>query len=180
SVDYRYEGGDRYNGPMIGNTQVFSNTGLNLVFRAGSGTPYSSQSNITNENANIGLQTQGLSRLAGAVNGSRLPWQFRVDARIDKDFDLKLGNKEKGSQRNVSLNIYILVQNLLDAQNIVTVYRATGNADDDGFLASAEGQQFASAQIDPQSFVDMYRIKMNRPDYFALPRRARLGAILNF
>ena len=180
SFDYRYDGGDRYNGPMIGNTQVLAKTGLNLVFRAGSGTPYNSQSNITNENANIGLQSQGASRLEGSVNGSRLPWQFRVDARLDRDFDLKLGSKEKGNQKGVSLNVYILIQNLLDAENVVQVYRATGNPNDDGYLASAEGQQFAQAQIDPQSFVDMYRIKMNRPDYYALPRRARIGAILNF
>ncbi|MBK6639793.1 MAG: TonB-dependent receptor [Bacteroidetes bacterium] len=38
SMDYRYESGKDYNGPMIKNTQVLANTGMNLVLRAGSGT----------------------------------------------------------------------------------------------------------------------------------------------
>ncbi|NNM16778.1 MAG: TonB-dependent receptor plug domain-containing protein, partial [Bacteroidia bacterium] len=85
SIDYRYEDGSAYNGPMWFGKQFFANTGLNIVLRAGSGTPYSAQSNVTTEANDIGLQTIGTTNLKGNINGSRLPWQYRVDARLDRD-----------------------------------------------------------------------------------------------
>ncbi len=93
--------------------------------------------------------------LKGSINGSRLPWQFRVDMRLNKTIDLKLGGKEEGSKgKMTTLNFFLDVQNLLDTRNIVNIYRYTGNADDDGWLSSAEAQEIIANQTDSQSYID--------------------------
>jgi len=178
SVDYRYGSGTDYNGPMIGNSQFLSNTGLNMVFRAGSGTPYSRQADVTTEANNLGLQQIGSGFLDGSINGARLPWQFRVDIKLDKDFELNFGSDDH--KKKAFLNVYIQVQNLFDADNIISVYKYTGNPNDDGYLASAVGQQAVAQQTDPNAFVDQYNIKLNNPNNYSLPRRARLGIKIDF
>lgn len=171
SVDYRYGGGNEYNGPMLFGKPILARTGLNVVFRAGSGTPYSRQSNITQEAA---FDVNQRSTLSGNINGSRLPWQFRIDARIDRDFELKFGKtKDDGSKKRVFINVYLQVQNLMDAANIIAVYRNTGNPDDDGFLAAS--QNYVNSRLDPQSFTELYQLKINRPGNYSLPRRINLG-----
>ena len=74
-IDYHYGGGKDYNGPVWFGAKVFQNAGANIMLSAGSGTPYSKQSNITQEAAS-GINDR--STLEGSLNGSRLPWQFRV------------------------------------------------------------------------------------------------------
>jgi outer membrane receptor protein involved in Fe transport len=173
SVDYRYGGGNDYNGPMLFGKPILARTGLNMVFRAGSGTPYSRQANIT-QDAAFGIAQR--STLAGNINGSRLPWQFRIDARIDRDFEIKFGKtRDDGSRKNVFVNVYLQVQNLLDARNVIAVYRSTGNPDDDGYIASAGSQNDINSKIDSQSFIDLYNIKVNNPGNYSLPRRIHLG-----
>jgi hypothetical protein len=66
-------------------------------------------------------------------------------------------------------------KNVFDTRNIVSIYRYTGNADDDGYLASAVGQSQIPLQTDPTAFVDQYNIKVNDPSNYSLPRRARIG-----
>jgi len=178
SVDYRYGSGKDYNGPMIKNTQVLANAGLNVVLRAGSGTPYSRQRDVIAEADAIGVNNQGAGQLDGEINGSRLPWQYRVDIKLDKDFDLKLGKGE--GAKTATLNVYIQVQNLFDTKNIISVYRYTGNPDDDGYLASSLGQNELLSKPDPIAYVDQYNIKVNNPNNYSLPRRARLGIKLDF
>jgi hypothetical protein len=180
SIDYRYADGKDYNGPMIKNTQVLSNTGVNMIFRCGSGTPYSRQRDVTTQANNIGLQQISSGLLDGEINGSRLPWQYRVDLKVDKDINLKFGKSENA--KTVMLNVYIQVMNLFDTENIVDVYRYTGNPDDDGYLASATGQQFleSGSLSSTEAFVDQYNIKVNNPANYSLPRRARLGIKLDF
>jgi hypothetical protein len=178
SFDFRYGGGADYNGPLLFNKPILARTGLNIVFRAGSGYPFSRQSNVTEEGGE-GIQQR--STLAGNINGSRLPWQFRVDARLDHDVEIKFGKaKDDGSKKSVFLNVYIQVQNLLDARNIIAVYKATGNPNDDGYLTDAASQNNINAQIDPQSFIDLYSLKVNNPTNYSLPRRIRLGVKLDF
>ena len=163
---------------MIKNSQILSNTGLNMVFRAGSGTPYSRQREVTTQADNLGLQQISSGTLDGSVNGSRLPWQFRFDIRLDKDFDLNFGKGE--NSRSATLNVYLQIQNLFDTQNIITVYSYTGNAGDDGYLASALGQQELQTKTSPDAYVDQYNIKVNNPNNYSLPRRTRIGVQLNF
>ncbi len=150
-----------------------------MQFKDGSGTPYSRQYSVTGEGNQIGVQTQGSSKIKGGINSARLPWQYRVDLKVDKDFALNIG-KGENKKKKYYLNVYLQVQNLLNAKNIISVYRYTGNADDDGYLDSALGQSIVSTQYDQDAFSDLYRVKINNPDNYSIPRRLRLGLGFSF
>ncbi len=175
TVDYRYGDGKDYNGPVWFGKQVFSNTGLNFTSNLGSGTPYSAQSNITADAAGGG----GGRTLEGQINGSRKPGTFRIDAQLDKNITLKFGGSED-SKKTANLNVYLQVNNLLNTQNILNVYRATGNADDDGYLNAAEHQASIEQQNNEAAFRYYYGLKLNNPGNFSLPRTIRLGVRLDF
>ena len=181
SVDYRFNGGTEYTGPKTvtkgGKTiNWLQNFGVNAVIRAGSGNPYSRQSNTTP----TALGT-GSAFLEGSINGSSRPWQFRIDMRIDKDFTIKWNKGKDGKPGKTSpLNIYVDLQNLLNTQNILGVYRKTGNPSDDGYLAAAEHQSAIQSQTDEQSFRDLYAVAVNNPFNYSRPRRIRVGLVLNF
>jgi hypothetical protein len=177
NVDYRFASGEYYNGPKIWGKNVLENFGVNLTARGSSGTPYSRQGNITQEGA-IGLAQ--ISTLRGNLNGSRLPFQFRLDLRAEKSFPVTFGKKQDGETRRGNLNIYLQILNLLDARNVISVYRATGNPDDDGFLTAPASQSTIDAQVNPQSFIDLYNVKVNNPNNYSIPRRARIGVMLDF
>lgn len=181
AVDYRFSSGTEYNGPVIkrenkGKTplQILSNTGLAITFNGGSGTPYTRQSNITN--SIIG----GTSVLSGTINGSRLPWEFRVDARLDKDFYFKMGKTQSGEAREACINVYLACNNVLNTQNAIAVYAATGVPDDDGYLSAAEWQRQISEQLEPTVYSYLYALYINSPSRYSSPRTLHLGVIFNF
>lgn len=179
SVDYHYGSGRDYNGPVWGNKQIFANAGANFVFRAGSGTPYTRKNNITPE-ADFTTTANSRSQIAGQLNGSRYPWQFRIDARIDKDFSINTGTKPNGDKRTVAANLYVQILNVLNTQNVVSVYRATGSPSDDGYLNTPAAQVAIAQKVSPQAYIDQYTVALNNPSNFSLPRRIRLGIQLNF
>ena len=78
------------------------------------------------------------------------------------------------------MNVYLQVLNLLNSKNIVGVYAATGNANDDGYLTAPEWQREIYSQIDPQAWIEMYRIYVNNGGYYSGPRQIRLGLSFNF
>ena len=172
AVDYHYGEGKDYDGPVWFGQKVFENSGANMTLSAGSGTPYSKQSNITQEAAS-GINDR--STLEGSLNGSRLPWQFRINMKINKEFEIKW-NKKKSSH----LNVYLQVQNLLDAKNIISVYRATGNPEDDGYLTSSASQNSIDSRNDPDAFRYLYSLAVNDPNHYSLPRMFRAGLSLEF
>lgn len=178
--DYRFAQGNRYNGPVITrkkgdgpdkNIKLLESTGLNIVFRGGSGVPYSKSSVVYASLLGSGAILQG------SLNGSRLPWQFTMDGRIDRDITLSFGEGEK--QKQAYMNVYVQVLNILNTKNVMGVYRATGNPDDDGYLAAAEFQTQINDQNDPQSYRDLYSIAVNNPYNFSIPRRIRIGIMFN-
>jgi len=63
----------------------------------------------------------------------------------------------------------------------LNVYNYTGNADDDGYLASTQGQ--LSVNNNPAlstSFTDQYTIFINNPNNYSRPRTIRIGVLLDF
>lgn len=179
-VDYRFGSGRRYNGPVITRKQengtektikLLEGTGVNFTFRGGSGVPYSKSSVI------YPSLLGGGAILQGSLNGSRLPWQFAIDARADRDMVLTLGEGEK--KREIYMNVYVQVLNVLNTKNVMGVYRATGNPDDDGYLAAAEYQTQINDQNDPQAYRDLYSIAVNNPYNYSLPRRIRVGVMIS-
>lgn len=180
-VDYRFSEGKEYNGPVwtkkikgtdkVKTIALLQNTGINITFNGGSGTPYSKSSKIVQYGASNTV-------LSGSLNGSRLPWTFRMDARLDKD--IALYYKGKGKRKEADLNVYLQVLNVLNSENILYVYAATGNADDDGYLAAAEYQASINSQTNAAAYRDLYALYVNQPSNYSLPRRIRLGVSLSF
>ena len=121
--------------------------------------------------------TSESSILDGTLNGSRLPWQVNMDARVDKYFDLEWGTENK---KRASLNVYFQILNVLNTLNINSVYGATGNADDDGYLNDPASQAGIASVNNEAAFRELYRLKVNNPANFMLPRRIRVGVLLNF
>ena len=174
TFDYRYgEGGD-YNGPKIGDFNIFENTGLNIFTNIYSGSPYSAQTFITDEG--IGNLNAGIS---GTLNGSRLPWSYRMDLQLDRTINIEMGGKND-KKKVTFLNIYIRATNLLNQFNQLSVYRATGNWDDDGYLAAAASQTSIQNQTDEQSFRDYYTMKVQNAFNISSPRTIRLGIKFDF
>ena len=171
-IDFRYGEGKEYNGPVIKNTQILKNTGFNITVGGGSGVPYTKSSKI--------YPLNGSGFISGSINGSRLPWQFKLDGRVDKDFTLSTGKDKSGNTKNTFLNVYVQVLNILNAKNILGVYRATGNPDDDGYLAAADYQALINSQLDSQSYRELYALRLNTPGNYSSPRLIRLGVSLNF
>ena len=172
SVDYHYSDGKDYDGPVWFGKNVFANAGVNVMFNAGSGTPYSKQSNVTQNATYLNSER---STVQGRLNGSRLPWQFRMNAKINKEFDIKWSDKKSSS-----VNVYVQVQNLLNAKNIINVYRATGNANDDGYLTNEGAQNTIAAKNDEEAYRYLYSLAVNDPSNYSLPRMWRAGLSVTF
>jgi len=179
SIDYRFGEGKNYNGPTSTRkkgtdeekvVQWLSNTGVNFVITGGSGTPYTAQENILAYNSN------GTQVLKGTINGSRLPWQIRVDMRLDKEFHPSWGSGNKKAY----FDVYLQVLNLMGTKNVIGVYPATGNPNDDGYLAAAEWQREINSQVDPESYRDLYALRIQVPWNLSTPRQIRLGVQFNF
>jgi outer membrane receptor protein involved in Fe transport len=177
SIDYRYGSGKDYNGPNWFGTQFLQNTGINLLFNVNSGSPYSRQYDV--QSLDLSSQNVGVGKLQGSVNGSRLPWQSRIGVKVDRDIELKYG-KNEDKKKSAFLNVYFEVKNIMNTQNIQTVYSYTGRPDDDGYLSSPVGIQQAALQTSPEAYTELYQLKANNPTYYGLPRTIHLGVRLDF
>jgi hypothetical protein len=170
-IDYRYGSGKAYNGPRIGGLDILANAGINLTTVAVSGRPYT---------AAVEPDKLGSRGIKGEINGSRLPWTFRVDARVDKSFSIS----KPGAKRGVDLNVYLRVQNLLDRRNILSVYRYTGSPSDDGYLVSFRGvadfENDTRPPFSKEAYLASYNWSLLNPGRYSLPRRIFLGAIIDF
>jgi len=177
-LDYRYKGGKDYDGPVIKReksgkspVQLLANTGASVTFNGGSGTPYTRAEDVYAINA-------GATRvLKGSYYGSRIPWSFRMDLRLDKDIYFKA---KDGKDRKTYMNIYLQVNNVLNSKNITGVYAYTGNPDDDGYLSAPEWQSDIAQQLNEQSYRLLYESYVNNPFNYSSPRTIRLGVIFNF
>lgn len=175
SFDYRYGTGADYNGPRIKDFEVFGNMGLNIMANIYSGNPYSKKLNIVNE----GMFSPQSSGLDGSTNGSRLPWSYRLDIQLDRTFEFSVGKKEE-KKRMTYFNVYLRITNILNQKNILNVYRATGNWNDDGYLEAASSQTSIQNQLDEESFRNYYTMKIQNPYNISAPRTIRLGLKFDF
>jgi len=180
-LDYRYGSGKNYTGPRINRDKsgkapidLLQDLGFSLTINGGSGTPYNASQNV------VSPLTTEVNQLKGTYGGSRLPWQFRLDLRVDKDIHFNLNKAKSDNVKKAYMNVYLQVLNLLDTKNVINVYSYTGNAGDDGYLTAPEWQRQINNQIDPTSFRELYGIFANNPANYSTPRQIRLGLSLNF
>jgi hypothetical protein len=123
------------------------------------------------------MQYGAMGPIKGSINGARLPWQFNINMRIDKDFNFSLS---KTKNRPATINLYLDILNLLNTENVTVVYPATGSATDDGYLAAPEWQTQINNQINPDSYRDLYSVWIENPYNFSSPRQIRLGLMFTF
>jgi outer membrane receptor protein involved in Fe transport len=179
NLDFRFGSGKAYDGPRLVGLALLEGVGFNFVANAISGTPYSRQTIVTPD-GDVAGGLSGRTTLKGGINGSRLPWQFRMNFRVDKDFNFAMGRKADGKPREAGINVYLQIINLFDNRNVIGVYQFTGDPTDDGYLTSNLGLQQLSQVVNRQAFYDLYRTSMADPTNFSLPRRTRVGVRLNF
>jgi len=171
NVDYRYKKGE---GPIVGGKHIFEDAGVDFIGRARSGEPYT---RFTDALA---------STVIGGVNGSRLPWHYGLDLRLDKNFALTKMTKSSDvvtgikPKRPLYLKAILQVNNVLQTKDILGVYGFTGKPDDNGYLTSPFGKQYAPQQIDPQSYTDLYKIAINNPSYLNYARTISFALEFNF
>jgi outer membrane receptor protein involved in Fe transport len=167
--DYRYASGANYNGPIWWNKRVFENAGVNFVMFANAGTPYTRRQFAYPLTQN----PSGAIPVSGQINGSRLPWQFRGDMRVNKVFDYKWKNGRKGN-----VDVYLQVLNVFNNMNVLNVYGFTGSPDDDGYLTSNRARDVIAQAVSSEAYADLYRARMQNPFNISLPRRVRLGVMM--
>jgi outer membrane receptor protein involved in Fe transport len=177
-IDYRFAADRR--GPMIGKSHPFENAGIQLIFTARSGEPYTKYA--TPQNLQSGSSNSSV--IEGTVNGSRLQGHYNVDVNIDKTFPLNFHKIKEGEAvrrpSRLGLNIYAYAKNLLNIQDVRGVYGYSGRADEDAFLTSAQGASVLINQQDQASFINYYNIAMRNPGLVGPPRTVIVGLRLNF
>lgn len=160
SIDYSLGKGE---GPMVGGTHILQNFGVNVLFTAGSGFPYTAASNV-------GPLTASRAPVpSGAINEDRMPSSNRIDLKLNRRFDVK---------GDASVTAFLWVENLLDSDNVQNVWRTTGLPGDDGYIATQEGQ--ADLLANPEVWETLYRRRTELPGNYGIPRQIRLGLRLDF
>ena len=195
NIDFRFDQGVNYNGPITVRQKKgtdtkqeirwFENAGATLLLSAASGMPYSRSGTVYSA-----LGWIGKPQLQGAINGANMPWTFQCDLRIEKAFILNIASKkdknESGKRNNKPgyLRVYLDFTNLLNIKNIQSVYQYTGSAKDDGYLSSslfqsnqANGQIYS---IPISSATHYYQMRVADPRNFTQPFRVYLGVEFSF
>jgi hypothetical protein len=171
NADYRFYDGE---GPTVRGKHILQNAGANFILKTRSGEPYTRYSDALGQT------------VVGGVNGARLPWHFGADMRVDKDFALKFGKRNKDAiegvkpKRPTYLKAIVMVNNLFNTREILGVHGFTGRTDDNGYLVSTFGQQFVPQQVNPQSYIDLYNIYQNAPGFLNFARTASFALEFNF
>ncbi|MCY4158368.1 MAG: carboxypeptidase-like regulatory domain-containing protein [Bacteroidetes bacterium] len=160
TLDYSLGKGE---GPTLVGTKLLQNFGINLLFTAGSGFPYTGARDPLPVNAARAPVPRG------GINEDRLPWTNRLDLRIQRRFSVPSGG---------SITAFLWMQNVLNTVNVQEVYRYSGLPDDDGFLATAGGAQFIES-ASPVSET-LYRFRNRDLNNFGRPRLTRLGIRFDF
>ena len=104
------------------------------------------------------------------MNGQRTPWNFTLDFKLDRTFDLPLGN--------MSLNVYAWVINALNSKVITGVWPTTGLPDNTGYLQTTPGRAYYDSLTEAQQ--QDYSMREMNYMFYGQPRQIRLGARLNF
>lgn len=171
NADYRYFEGE---GPTIRGKHFLQNAGANFVIKTRSGEPYTRYTDALGQT------------VVGGVNGARLPWHFNTDLRVDKDFALKFGKRNKETVEGVKpkrpnyVKAIVMINNLFNTREILGVYGFTGRTDDNGYLVSSFGQQYVPQQVNPQSYIDLYKVYQNNPAFLNYARTINFALEFNF
>jgi outer membrane receptor protein involved in Fe transport len=165
NFDYRYGKGE---GPLWGGTRFLEDAGINILFNAASGTPYT-PARTFNE---ITLAAVA-SEPTGPLNSRYGPWSWTVDAKVSKSLTVARQN----------LDLYLWVLNIFDRENVIDVYSSSGSSRTTNFLNTPQGEAYLATNADTygeEEAANRYRLGELDPNLFGIPRMVRFGAKLSF
>jgi hypothetical protein len=183
NLDYRFGATNEDAGPKIlGKYYPLRGVGANILFKARAGEPFTQLARAV---PIVGGDFNS-NPIVGTVNGSRRPWSYNTDVRLDKDI-IVAGHGKKDAEGNVlpgrpyNINVYSIVQNVFNTRNVLGVFPYTGLADEDGYLNSPQGQQAVNNIITSKdAYINYYNMNFQNPGNFVNPRRIFLGVNLSF
>jgi outer membrane receptor protein involved in Fe transport len=149
-ADFRVARGERI---KIAGLKMPDAWGINVLGRYGSGMAFT--------------KTDVAGHRLGSLNGERMPYTLRFDARFNKNFYFSSTDRS-------SLSFFIEVENVFDRRNVVNVYSATGEADDDAHLALNENDPNYEQQV------ILHELMAKDPQNYDHPRQVRVGLEYNF
>jgi outer membrane receptor protein involved in Fe transport len=150
-------------GPKLLGRYVLENMGLNVLFNAASGFPYTPIL-VQNEVTLAAVSTTP----AGPINSRYGPWTYRTDLKLTRGFQVG----------GLDLKAYVWALNLFDTVNALSVYSGTGSASTDGWLSTPDGTKWA--QDNGPSAVKLYQLKLKDPNNYGAPRQVRFGLKTSF
>ena len=176
SLDYRL---GRDEGPTVGGIRPLAGFGFNLLGVLQSGSPYTELDQQALESPILQSTNGGA---VGQVNSVYLGFTNRIDLKVDRAFNLG----------PAAFRGYVWVQNLLNTDQVYSVYRDTGLPDNDGFLATnPDAVRALPTELERDAFRFLYSQYVASPvvldgfgvsggQLYGLPRRIRLGVTLDF
>ncbi len=124
--DLRFQPDD---GPILWGMKPLAEVGLNLSINFNSGSPFT---RTAAEYGAEGVFTYNAPQPLEGYNVSTLPWFYQMDLKLEKGINVG----------PVKTNIYLWVMNLLNTKSVTNMWRATGRPDDNGWLATEQGQTY--------------------------------------
>lgn len=137
-----------------------------LLGQFNSGRPYTP---LYEQNLLAGNTNYGDTR--GYVNSAYGPGSFLLNLKVEKTF--RTGQ--------LGITPYVWVENLLDADNPVNVYRSTGNPYTTAWINTPEGVAASnSSPAGPEAYRSDHAVYELDPGNFGIPRQIRLGLRLEW
>lgn len=160
-------------GPMLGDWHPLENFGLDVIFQAASGTPYTPMVVYDGVSPNASVQQLPV----GPINSANLPWTFQMDLKLERTFNYA----------GYQVTPYLWIRNVLNTENSTAVYEGTGKSNTSGYLESEEGQvraadetELTSGNLQGEEFAYRYSLGQNNPKNYAIPRIIFLGVRMSF
>lgn len=153
SIDYRT--GARSRIPFM------NHVGANMLFRFGSGMPYTPTKTYTAVFGAISAHP------IGGLNSANMPWTYNMDLKLDKTFRVA----------GVDVGAFLWITNVLNTTNVLDVYSASGMPDNDSWLTETSGENWLNNEAlgGAEHGERMYNGKLANPYNFDIPRQVRFG-----
>ncbi len=167
-VQYAFDKGD---GPRLGGMPVLENTSFGLQLNASSGRPYTKRK--TYNEVTLGATFPENDR---PINRSYMDWDYNLDLQVTRGFEIGA----------VELELFAVVENLLNTENQISVWESSGDAGTTYWLGSDEGVAWAAANPDPideyggLTGPEAYQFREDDPNNYGAPRRVFFGFKINY
>ena len=156
-------------GPRWGNIYPLENTKFTLLIKAASGLRYTPME-LENEASEIAYTPAE----SDYRNELYLPYTLNIDLEVEKVFHV--------GQYDIA--VFTWIKNVLDRDNITSVWQVSGSPNSTGWLETEEGQDFIEEFSEPDrsglTGEQKYIIKEKNPQHYSCPREVYFGLKVSF